>query len=133
MTSTDVEDPQHTPFVIPEGNPIEAPNAPNRNRNTDAETDIRALIGVAPEVIPSDFVSQNYETLAALIREKTKRRSNQSIQSRLNFDQDDEASPSHHRKKRPERDDRRPPVFNRVGRRVGDDEGTNSEYFKERG
>ena len=37
------------------------------------ETDIHALIGVAPEVTPSDFVSQNYETLATLIREEAKR------------------------------------------------------------
>ncbi|GJR02315.1 hypothetical protein Tco_0525299 [Tanacetum coccineum] len=37
------------------------------------------LEGVATELAPSDFVSQNYETLVALMQEETKKRSSQSL------------------------------------------------------
>ena len=82
------------------------------------ETDILALEGVAPELAPSDFVSQNYETLAALMQEEAKKRSSQSLQARLNFDPEYEASPPRHRKERREKDSRRLPVFTRVGKKL---------------
>ncbi|GJT71044.1 hypothetical protein Tco_1030330 [Tanacetum coccineum] len=49
---------------------------------------------------PSDFVSQNYETLVALMQEETKKRSSQSLQARLNFGPEDEVSPPRHQKER---------------------------------
>lgn len=52
----------------------EPARAPNRDKGHDMETDILALEGVAPELAPSDFVSQNYETLAALMQEEAKKR-----------------------------------------------------------
>ncbi|GJY37788.1 hypothetical protein Tco_0424152, partial [Tanacetum coccineum] len=76
------------------------------------------LEGVATELAPSDFVSQNYETLVALIQEETKKRSSQSLQARLNFGPEDEVSPPHHQKERREEDNHRPPVFGRIGRKV---------------
>nr|GFC23475.1 reverse transcriptase domain-containing protein [Tanacetum cinerariifolium] len=39
----------------------------------DLEVDNLALEGVAPELAPSDFVSQNCETLATLMQEETKK------------------------------------------------------------
>nr|GEY29806.1 reverse transcriptase domain-containing protein [Tanacetum cinerariifolium] len=78
--------------------------------------------GVAPELAPSDFVSQNYETLATLMQEETKKRSSQSLQARLNFDPEYEASPLRHRKERCERDSRRPLVFTRIGKKVVGDQ-----------
>ncbi|GJX24080.1 reverse transcriptase domain-containing protein [Tanacetum coccineum] len=45
-----------------------------------------------------DFVSQNYETLVALMQEETKKRSSQSLQARLNFGPRNEVSPPRHQK-----------------------------------
>nr|GFA65554.1 reverse transcriptase domain-containing protein [Tanacetum cinerariifolium] len=91
--------------------PTEPPPAPLQNKGSDLEVDNLALEGVAPELAPSDFVSQNYETLATLMQEETKKRSSQSLQARLNFDPEYEASPPRHQKERREKDSRRPPVF----------------------
>ncbi|GJR12468.1 hypothetical protein Tco_0795120 [Tanacetum coccineum] len=74
--------------------------------------------GVATELAPSDFVSQNYETLVALMQEENKKRSSQSLQARLNFGPEDEVSPPRHRKERRRKDNRRPPVFGRIGKQV---------------
>ncbi|GJR24089.1 reverse transcriptase domain-containing protein [Tanacetum coccineum] len=74
--------------------------------------------GVATELAPSDFVSQNYETLVALMQEETKKRSSQSLQARLNFGPEDEVSPPRHQKERRGKDNRRPPVFGRIGKKV---------------
>ncbi|GJW49883.1 hypothetical protein Tco_0091234 [Tanacetum coccineum] len=76
------------------------------------------LEGVATELAPGDFVSQNYETLVALMQEETKKRSSQSLQARLNFGPEDEVSPPRHRKERRREDNRRPPVFGRIGKQV---------------
>ncbi|GJW63982.1 reverse transcriptase domain-containing protein [Tanacetum coccineum] len=76
------------------------------------------LEGVATELAPSDFVSQNYETLVALMQEETKKRSSQSLQARLNFGPEDEVSPPRHQKERRREDNRRPPVFGRIGKQV---------------
>ncbi|GKD75619.1 reverse transcriptase domain-containing protein [Tanacetum coccineum] len=76
------------------------------------------LEGVATELAPSDFVSQNYETLVALMQEETKKRSSQSLQARLNFGPEDEVSPPRHQKERRGKDNRRPPVFGRIGKKV---------------
>ena len=115
-----------------ETDPTEPPRAPDRNKGPDSETDIPALEGVVSELAPSDFVSQNYETLAALMQEEAKKRSSQSLQARLNFDPEYEASPPRHRKERREKDSRRPPVFTRIGRKVVDDEAADSQYSEER-
>lgn len=63
------------------------------------ETDILALEGVAPELAPSDFMSQNYEALVALMQEEAKRRTSQSLQARLNFSPEYEASPPRHQRR----------------------------------
>ncbi|GJR64292.1 hypothetical protein Tco_0010357 [Tanacetum coccineum] len=76
------------------------------------------LIGVRLNWRSSDFVSQNYETLVALMQEETKKRSSQSLQARLNFGPEDEVSPPRHRKERRRKDNRRPPVFGRIGKQV---------------
>ncbi|GJT22423.1 hypothetical protein Tco_0892360 [Tanacetum coccineum] len=55
------------------------------NKGPELGTDPLTLEGVATELAPSDFVSQNYETLVALMQEETKKRSSQSLQARLNF------------------------------------------------
>nr|GEY38858.1 reverse transcriptase domain-containing protein [Tanacetum cinerariifolium] len=49
----------------------EPPPALLRNKGSDLEVDNLALEGVAPELAPSDFVSQNYETLATLMVPQT--------------------------------------------------------------
>nr|GFC35607.1 reverse transcriptase domain-containing protein [Tanacetum cinerariifolium] len=56
------------------------------------------------------------------MQEETKKRSSQSLQARLNFDPEYEASPPRHRKKRRERDSRRPSVFTRIGKKVVGDQ-----------
>nr|GEW91229.1 reverse transcriptase domain-containing protein [Tanacetum cinerariifolium] len=61
--------------MVPETDLTEPPPAPLRNKGSDLEVDNLALEGVAPELAPSDFVSQNYETLATLMQEETKKRS----------------------------------------------------------
>nr|GFC58194.1 hypothetical protein [Tanacetum cinerariifolium] len=96
---------------------------------SDLEVDNIALEGVTPELVPSDFVSQNYETLATLMEEETKKRSGQSLQARLNFDPEYEASPPRHRKERRERDSRRPPVFTRIGKKVVGDQTADLQYL----
>nr|GEZ63868.1 reverse transcriptase domain-containing protein [Tanacetum cinerariifolium] len=46
---------------------------PLQNKGSDLEVDNLALEGVTPELAPSDFISQNYETLATLMQEEQKR------------------------------------------------------------
>nr|GEW20822.1 reverse transcriptase domain-containing protein [Tanacetum cinerariifolium] len=89
---------------VPETDRTEPPPALLRNKGSDLEVDNLALEGVAHELAPSDFVSQNYETLATLMQEETKKRSSQSLQARLNFDPEYKASPPRYRKERRERD-----------------------------
>ncbi|GJW73297.1 hypothetical protein Tco_0132667 [Tanacetum coccineum] len=74
---------------------------------------------------PSKQGSRNYETLVALIQEETKKRSSQSLQARLNFGPEDEVSPPRHQKERRGKDNRRPPVFGRIGRKVSDTQTAN--------
>nr|GFC31548.1 hypothetical protein [Tanacetum cinerariifolium] len=105
------------------------PPAPLRNKGSDLEVDNLALEGVAPELASSDFVFQNYETLATLMQEETKKRSSQSLQARLNFDPEYEASPLRHQKERRERDSRRPPVLTRIGKKVMGDQTADLHYL----
>ncbi|GJS27904.1 hypothetical protein Tco_0488524 [Tanacetum coccineum] len=95
---------------------------PFKNKGPELGADNLTLEGVATELAPSDFVSQNYETLVALIQEETKKRSNQSLQARLNFGPEDEVSPPRHRKERrylAYGTKHRPPVFTvEIGRKV---------------
>nr|GEZ88207.1 reverse transcriptase domain-containing protein [Tanacetum cinerariifolium] len=133
-TTTSVEDLQRAPFttphhMVPETDPTEPPPAPLRNKGSDLEVDNLALEGAAPELAPSNFVSQNYETLATLMQEETKKRSSQSLQARLNFDPEYEASPLRHRKERHERDSRRPSVFTRIGKKVVGDQTADLQYL----
>ncbi|GKF08786.1 hypothetical protein Tco_0043010, partial [Tanacetum coccineum] len=72
---------------------------PLRNKGPELGADNLTLEGVATELAPSDFVSQNYETLVALMQEETKKR-------------------SRHQKERRGKDSRRPPVFGRIGKKV---------------
>nr|GEU80674.1 reverse transcriptase domain-containing protein [Tanacetum cinerariifolium] len=133
-TTTSATDLQRAPFTtphqtVPETDPTEPPPAPLRNKGSDLEVDNLALEGVAPELASSDFVSQNYETLATLMQEETKKRSSQSLQARLNFDPEYEASPPRHRKERCERDSRRPLVFTRNGKKVVGDQAADLQYL----
>nr|GFB59431.1 reverse transcriptase domain-containing protein [Tanacetum cinerariifolium] len=78
-TTTSAADLQRAPFTtphqtVPETDPTELPPVPFRNKGSNLEVDNLALEGVAPELAPSDFVSQNYETLATLMQEETKKR-----------------------------------------------------------
>ncbi|GKA59116.1 hypothetical protein Tco_0758429 [Tanacetum coccineum] len=73
------------PQTVPGTNTTEPPPPPLRNKGPELGADNLTLEGVATELAPSDFVSQNYETLVALIQEETKKRSSQSLQARLNF------------------------------------------------
>ena len=61
------------------------PGAPNRDRVPNTEADILAANEDAPDLTLSNFVSQNYETLTALMQEEARRRSSMSLQTRLNF------------------------------------------------
>nr|GEZ39340.1 reverse transcriptase domain-containing protein [Tanacetum cinerariifolium] len=119
----------HPHQTVPQTDPTEPPPAPLQNKGYDLEVDNLALEGVAPELAPSDFVSQNYETLATLIQEETKKRSSQSLEARLNFDLEYEASPPCHRKERRERDSRRPSVFTRIGKKVVGDQTADLQYL----
>ena len=65
------------------------------------------------------------------MQEETKKRSSQSLQARLNFDPEYDASPPHHLKERREKDSRRHPVFTRIGRKVVDDEAADLQYLEE--
>ncbi|GJR88356.1 hypothetical protein Tco_0212367 [Tanacetum coccineum] len=122
-TITSTEDLQRVAFTTPPQtapgtNSTEPPPPPIRNKGPELGADNLTLEGVATELAPSDFVSQNYETLVALMQEETKKRSSQSLQARLNFGPEDEISPPRHRKERRREDNRRPPVFGRIGKQV---------------
>ncbi|GKE07236.1 hypothetical protein Tco_1399254, partial [Tanacetum coccineum] len=122
-TITSTEDLQRAAFTTPPQtapgtNSTEPPPPPIRNKGPELGADNLTLEGVATELAPSDFVSQNYETLVALMQEETKKRSSQSLQARLNFGPEDEVSPPRHRKERRREDNRRPPVFGRIGKQV---------------
>ncbi|GJR38802.1 hypothetical protein Tco_1214486 [Tanacetum coccineum] len=71
------------PQTVPGTNTTEPPHPPIRNKGPELGADNLTLEGVATELAPSDFVSQNYETLVALMQEETKKRSSQSLQARL--------------------------------------------------
>ncbi|GJR05680.1 reverse transcriptase domain-containing protein [Tanacetum coccineum] len=77
------------PQTVPGTNTTEPPPPPIRNKGPELGADNLTLEGVATELAPSDFVSQNYETLVALMQEETKKRSSQSLQARLNFGPED--------------------------------------------
>ncbi|GJS06840.1 reverse transcriptase domain-containing protein [Tanacetum coccineum] len=106
------------PQTVPGTNTTEPPPPPIRNKGPELGADNLTLEGVATELAPSDFVSQNYETLVALMQEETKKRSSQSLQARLNFGPENEVSPPRHQKERRGKDNRRPPVFGRIGKKV---------------
>ncbi|GJR70353.1 hypothetical protein Tco_0016418 [Tanacetum coccineum] len=88
--------------------PPPPPPTPSKTKGLELGADNLTLEGVATELAPSDFVSQNYETLVALMQEETKKRSSQSLQARLNFGPEDEVSPPRHQKERRGKDNRRP-------------------------
>ncbi|GJZ65485.1 reverse transcriptase domain-containing protein [Tanacetum coccineum] len=120
---TSTEDLQRATFTTPPqtapgANTTEPPPPPIRNKGPELGADNLTLEGVAIELAPSDFVSQNYEALVALMQEETKKRSSLSLQARLNFGPENEISPPRHRKERRGKDNRRPPVFSRIGRQV---------------
>ncbi|GJT49805.1 reverse transcriptase domain-containing protein, partial [Tanacetum coccineum] len=92
-------------------NTTEPPPPPIRNKGPELGADNLTLEGVATELAPSDFVSQNYETLVALMQEETKKRSSQSLQARFNFSPEDENLDTH------ENNDRRISVRDRLGSR----------------
>ncbi|GJU77244.1 hypothetical protein Tco_1274314, partial [Tanacetum coccineum] len=122
-TITSTEDLRRVAFTTPPQtalgtNSTEPPPPPIRNKGPELGADNLTLEGVATELAPSDFVSQNYETLVALMQEETKKRSSQNLQARLNFGPEDEVSPPRHRKERRREDNRRPPVFGRIGKQV---------------
>ncbi|GKB66806.1 hypothetical protein Tco_0928218 [Tanacetum coccineum] len=122
-TITSTEDLQRVAFTTPPQtapgtNSTEPPPPPIRNKGPELGANNLTLEGVATELAPGDFVSQNYETLVALMQEETKKRSSQSLQARLNFGPEDEVSPPRHRKERRREDNRRPPVFGRIGKQV---------------
>ncbi|GJX10105.1 hypothetical protein Tco_0199964 [Tanacetum coccineum] len=122
-TITSTEDLQRATFTTPPQtapgtHTTEPPPPPIRNKGPELGADNLTLEGVATELAPSDFVSQNYETLVALMQEETKKRSSQSLQARLNFGPEDEVSPPRHQKERRGKDNRRPPVFGRIGKKV---------------
>ena len=130
--ATNVRNLQRTTFTTPLPTAPEItidrpPPAPPRNRGVNSELTNIALEGVASEVAPGDFVSQNYEALAALMREEARKRSSQSIQSRLNFDPEDEASPSRSRRDMRDRNNHRHPIFTRIGDRVLEDHDINPQ------
>ncbi|GJX73077.1 hypothetical protein Tco_0311672, partial [Tanacetum coccineum] len=89
-------------------NTTEPPPPPLRNKGPELGASNLTLEGVATELAPSDFVSQNYKILVALMQEETKKRSSQSLQTRLNFGPEDEVSPPRHQKERRGKDDCRP-------------------------
>ncbi|GKC15480.1 hypothetical protein Tco_1012262 [Tanacetum coccineum] len=99
-TITSTEDLQRATFTTPPQtapgtNTTEPPPLPIRNKGPELGADNLTLERVATELAPSDFVSQNYETLVALMQEETKKRSSQSLQARLNFGPENEASPTY--------------------------------------
>ncbi|GJW04378.1 hypothetical protein Tco_1563234 [Tanacetum coccineum] len=61
------------PQTVPGTNTTEPPPPPLRNKGPELGADNLTLEGVATELAPSDFVSQNYETLVALMQEETKK------------------------------------------------------------
>ncbi|GJY21110.1 hypothetical protein Tco_0393676 [Tanacetum coccineum] len=99
------------PQTVPKTNTTEPPPLPLQNKGPELGADNLTLEGVTTELAPSDFVSQNYETLVALMQEETKKRSSQSLQARLNFGLEDENLDTH------ENNDRRISVRDRLGSR----------------
>jgi hypothetical protein len=96
-----VEELQRTLFTtphqpVPAVNNTAPPDAPNRNRMPNAEAEILAVTEDAPNLTVENFVSQNYETLTALMQEEARRRAGTSLQARLNFGLEREPSPLRH-------------------------------------
>ncbi|GJU40572.1 hypothetical protein Tco_1193529, partial [Tanacetum coccineum] len=110
------------------------PPAPHRVSRVETEIIPDTLAGVVPDLSPSDFVSQNYGVLSALMTEETRKRSGQTLQGRLNFDCTHEVSPTHQQagrhKRRRSKDDqtRRHPV---IGSRRGEG-GSSSDSDEQR-
>ena len=113
---------------MPEVNPSEPPQAPPRHQEPNLGMNVSALEGIIPELPPNEFVARNFESLTALLREEERIRSNRSIQARLSFDSELEASPPPSRRERRERNSRRTPVFNRLGERIEDSEPEDRQY-----
>ncbi|GJR43186.1 hypothetical protein Tco_1311289 [Tanacetum coccineum] len=65
------------------------------------------------------------------MQEETKKRSSQNLQARLNFGPEDEVSPPRHRKERRREDNRRPPVFGRIGKQVSGTQTANLQNLSD--
>ncbi|GJX95349.1 hypothetical protein Tco_0351147 [Tanacetum coccineum] len=64
-------------------------------------------------------------------KRKQKRRSSRTYRGRLNFGPEDEVSPPRHRKERRREDNRRPPVFGRIGKQVSGTQTANLQNFSD--
>lgn len=137
---------QRTLFATPHTTILDAdlsddPDAPPRNRgpisvvnraNRGSRAGEPVLEGVASEVAPAQFVSQNYDNLVTLMQGEAQRRSTRNMQSRLDFSQEHELSPRRHRRNRREGSNHRRSVFTRIGEREEDDGEGSSRYDDER-
>ena len=82
--------------AIPAVNNTAIPGAPERNRVSNTEAEILATTEDIPDLTLGNFVSQNYETLTALMQEEAARRAGADLQTRLNFGPEREPSPPRH-------------------------------------
>ncbi|GJU01195.1 hypothetical protein Tco_1111533 [Tanacetum coccineum] len=106
------------PQTVPGTNTTEPPPPPLRNKGPELGADNLTLEGVATELAPSDFVSQNYETLVALMQEKTKKRSSRAYRPDVDFGFEDKYHPPRHKRK-VRKDNRRPsPISDRIRKKV---------------
>ncbi|GJU78937.1 hypothetical protein Tco_1276007 [Tanacetum coccineum] len=64
-------------------------------------------------------------------KRKQKRRSSRTYRGRLNFGPEDEVSPPRHRKERRREDNRRPPVFGRIGKQVSGTQTANLQNLSD--
>ncbi|PWA99920.1 reverse transcriptase domain-containing protein [Artemisia annua] len=110
--------------TVPETYPSGPPPAPERPQEPNPGANASALEGLMPNLPPGEFVTRNFESLAAYMREEARRRSNRDIQARLSFDSDRETYSPPHRRPRA----RRTPVFNRIGERVDDSAPRDKPY-----
>ena len=81
-----VEELQRTLFTTPHQatpavNNTAPPGAPERNRAPNTEAEILATTEDIPDLTLGNFVSQNYETLTALMQEEAARRAGTDLQT----------------------------------------------------
>ncbi|GJQ98919.1 ribonuclease H-like domain-containing protein [Tanacetum coccineum] len=135
-TITSTEDLRRVAFTTPPQtalgtNSTRGATTLRKQQGHELGADNLTLEGVATELAPSDFVSQTPTSLwSPHARRETKKRTSQNYRP-IKLVRRTKVSPPRHRKERRREDNRRPPVFGRIGKQVSGTQTANLQNLSD--